>query len=125
MKILQVLSFKEIYKKLSNEKMSLKTAYKLNKIYNSFCSDISFYEENIKKIILEYGQIDEEGNLKQNADGTGFLIKEDCYNECNNKILELQNIEVKCPATLLEIEELASLEITPEELQCLMPFITE
>ena len=125
MKISKILSFPEVYSSLSTQKIPIRLAYKLNKLNTYLEPELNFYSSSLNKLVLEYAQTSPAGDPLYNAAGTGILIKTDKINECQSKIRELGEIDIELPNITFTLDELDSLEITPSELQVLMPFITE
>jgi len=74
----------------------------------------------------EYGQRDENGNFILTADKNGVKIKEDKFEECMDKIEELNNIEVQLSyIPQFTLEELDSLNLEVKYIQELIPYIIE
>ena len=125
MKISDALEFQHLYQRLKNEAISIRLAYKLNKLNNKVLSEASFYEDSLHKILNQYAEKDEYGNFIQNEDNTGILIQKECLEICHRKINELQSIEIDIFDISFTLDELEELKITPAELVCLESLIKE
>lgn len=125
MKIIEIVSYQNLYAKLKDRQMPVKIAYKLNKLNAQLATEVVFYQESVQKILSECAQKDEEGNYIPNEDQTGVMIKPELLEECHTKINELQNLKVPIPDITFTLDELDCLGITPAELDCLIPLIQE
>lgn len=125
MKIQEAFEYQNLYTRLKNEPLNIRLAYKLNKLNSKIITEVSFYEENINKILNKYAQKDENGLFVQNELGTGILIQPDFLETCHREINELQNIEFEISGIEFNLDELSDLKITPAELACLDSLIVE
>lgn len=126
MKIFEILQINSLKEKIENKKMPIKTAYKFNKFFIEIQKDVNFFNSSLQNIIKEYGKKDEKGNYVLTDNKNGVIIQEDKYNECMNKIQELNNIEPEFSyIPSFKIDELEFLELSMSELSLLMPFIEE
>ena len=120
-----VLSAQGAIQKLQSKPMPLKITYNLTKLYKALSSEADFYNEKLNEIVQEYGERDEEGNLKPTADGRGVQIQKDRLEEAQSKLNELYTIEVTLPDIKLSVDTLGDVELTLEETNALMPFFEE
>ena len=86
--------------------------------------EVNFYQKKFSEIIEEYGE-KENGEYKLTPDGQSIIIISGKENECNAKIAELHNLEVKFGNIKFKIEELEGLNISIQELSCLIPLIED
>lgn len=127
MKILmnQLLSLKDIYEKLKNEPMSIRVAYKLNKIFDGVFKDLVFYQSKVSELLKQYGQVDENGNYVRSEDGLSILLIPEKIEECTKALRELDAIEVEMPDISLTLDELENFKLTLQEMALLESFIVE
>ena len=125
LKMNQIIEFQMFYNNIKNTKLPLKTAYKLNKLFIQINEELSFYQQKFTEIINEFGKRDENGELMYSSDKTSIEIMDGRRLECQQKIEELQNLEVNIEGTEFTTDELESLNLTISEVECLMPFIKE
>lgn len=125
LKMQDILGYTTFYEAVSAQKISFKTSYKLAKLSKAIETELAFYQEKLRKIVLEYGLLDEEGNPIPTEDGTGIKLRPGVEKECNEAMAELQSIEVTIPDYNLTVEEMDGLELTLAEMNYIMPFITE
>ena len=125
LKMNQIIEFQMFYNNIKNTKLPLKTAYKLNKLFIQINEELSFYQQKFTEIINEFGKRDENGELIYSSDRTSIEIMDGRRLECQQKIEELQNLEVNIQGIEFTTDELESLNLTISEVECLMPFIKE
>lgn len=125
LKMNQIIEFQMFYNNIKNTKLPLKTAYKLNKLFIQINEELSFYQQKFTEIINEFGKRDENGELIYSSDRTSIEIMDGRRLECQQKIKELQNLEVNIEGIEFTTDELESLNLTISEVECLMPFIKE
>lgn len=122
MKIYQLLSLPALYNSISDKNLPFALAYKLSKLATQVNEELKFYQENLTKIIEEYGE-KENGELIYLSNGD-IKIQEGKAEECHARIEELQNVEVDIKVTFTP-NELEPLEMSIKDLQALMPLINE
>lgn len=126
MKIAKILAFEQVYPKLKNLLLNVKTSFILSKIHQLALLDIEIYKNSLSNIINKYGKKDENGNLKISENDNFIPIEEDKIKECQKEIEELENIEVNnYDIYKISIEDLINIELTPEDLDNLTAFLKE
>ena len=125
MKLFKALDFQTFYQKVKDQPLSIRLAYKLNKLNNRLNEEVEFYNAELYRALATYAQTDESGNFIPNAEGTGYLIKDGLIAECHQKINDLQNLEIEGLDITFTLDELENLTITPAELSCIDELITE
>lgn len=124
MKMYEVLELPKFYESIKDIKLPLKTTYKFTKLLKQAEDELNFYQSKFNEIIEEYG-VKENGKYKLTDDGTSIVIINGKEKECNEKIYELRNLEVKFPDIKFSIEELSVLNLTISELSCLISLIED
>lgn len=124
MKMYEILDFSKVYNSIKDEKMSIKTAYKLNKLIKKIEEENNFYNIKFHEIIEQYAEKNDQGEY-QYIDENSIKIKEGKEQECYKKISELQNLEIETPNITFSIEELGDINLTIDTVNMLMPFIEE
>ena len=109
---------------LIDQPLSFQTAYKVNKIKKVVQEEAEYYTTELRKLVEEYGDRDEEGNLKYDEKGDILLQPEKAF-ECNTKAMELLQIEVELNEPQITIAELESVTLSPNMVELLMCFIKE
>lgn len=119
-------NFKNIYGNIKDKKIPIKIAYKLNKLIQQIEKTSDFFETEFKKIVDEYAEKDESGAPVYIENNTAIKIKDGKTQECDKKIIELNNLEVDIEPIQLTEEEmdlLDKLELTFQDFSILLIFI--
>ena len=125
MRLIDIYNVDMLYSKLStNSSGSIKTTYKILKLFEAIKKDVTFYRDELGKIIEEYAEKDENGDFVYTNGGQGVKIKEGLLEECELKLDALAEIEVDKPNIEFELDELPS-SLSVQELRILMPFIKD
>jgi hypothetical protein len=109
---------------LAKTSMPIRLAYKITKLLNQIEKDYNFYIEETKKIIIKYAERDEQGQLISTENGS-ITLQKNLISEAEKDLLDLSEIEVDLPSISFMLDELETLNITPSDLQSLLPFIEE
>lgn len=123
--IKDLVLFYNLYDQIKDRAPSIKTAYKMNKIYERAVQEQAFIQEQQQKIAEKYAQRDEKGNLILTDDKTDILVEPSKMNECKKALRELVEIEVELPDYSFTLDELEPLKLSINDLQPLMNFICE
>lgn len=120
----QIIDFRSSEDFFTRANLPLKGAYKINKIRKAIEKEGDFYSVKFQEIINTYAKKDENGELIFSEDGEQIIIQDDKIEECNQALVELQNLEVQIDNYNLAIDDLGEdLKCTPDELDALMPFL--
>ena len=120
----QALSFKRFAQTIEQHKFPLRTAFRISVIRRCVETNLTFYFEELTKLLDEYAIKDENGKFEADENGN-YKIAPDKIPECNEKITNLLNFEFEIEASKLELDDLESLELSVEELSAIYPFIQE
>ena len=85
MKMYEILDFSKVYNSIKDEKMSIKTAYKLNKLIKKIEEENNFYNIKFHEIIEQYAEKNDQGEY-QYIDENSIKIKEGKEQECYKKV---------------------------------------
>ena len=124
-KITDLLNFPIFFSKVKTQKLSFKTAYRLTLLAKEVEKHISFYKDTFGSLVMEYGKKDEQGNLIPTEDGGSVLIQEGKIVELQQKIYELDNLVAELPDTYFALDDFEGIELSPEEMVSIIPFIKE
>ena len=116
------LQIKGIGATVVDSKMPTKTAYKFMKLLKAIETEETFFNEKMRDIIFEFGKKDENGQPIFLENGNVEII-EGKEVECNERVRELEDIEVDIPDTKFTLEELEVLELSPRDIYALDPVI--
>lgn len=124
MKILDFINVSKIFGQFTSVKISPKLAYKIMKFNKVLEEDQVFYQNKYNELIQTYSEKDELGEIM--IDKSGIVkIMPDKIEEANQKLQELNNIEVEIPNIKFTLDELSELQLSVEEIYYLDPFIVE
>jgi hypothetical protein len=122
-KISNILEFPSFFEKVKVQKIPFKTSYKLVTLAREIEKHYNFYLEEFNKLVNEYGETDENGNLVPITNGNGVRILPGKLMECQIKLEELRSLEVDLPDVTFLPEEFESIELSPMEVNAIIPFI--
>lgn len=126
MKFSEVFEILEIRNLLVDKKLPIKVSYKLTRFFNELENEAKFFNETLQKLIEEYGKKDENGNYIYTEDKQGVKIQDDKFQECMNKIDELNKLEVNLSyVPEFTIEELEPLDLEMKYISLLLPYIKD
>lgn len=123
-KMYQVFSILNIYKRVKELKVPAKVAYKFNKLCIGLDNESKFYDDELAKIIQIYGEKNEDGSVKKTEVG-GVQIKEGQVEAAQKEIDNLWNLEVDAPDIYFIVDELDGLELSIEDFNAMLPFIKD
>lgn len=124
MKMFEVLALQNFYTSIQDKKMPIKTAYKLSRLARRAEEEAQFYQKEFAHIIDEYAQ-KENGQLVYSDDMTSIKIIPGREDECNEKIIELKELEVDLSGFEFSIEEFENLELTITQMSAILPLIKD
>lgn len=123
LKMYEITEFSAFFTKVKTQPLPFKTSYRLTLLSQEVDKHVSFYQENFRNILQEYGKKDENGNLVPTEDGQGIKLIEETMQEAYDKLTELRELEVELPDTKFSIEDFEKVELSPSEMLVIMPFI--
>ena len=123
LKMYEIIDLPSIFGKLKGQKLPFKTAYKIVLFTQEVQKHVDFYQETFRNLLTEYGKKDEQGNLVPTSDGQGVLLIEETMSEAYTKLGELRDLEVELPDSKFSVDDFDGIEISPEEMMIIMPFI--
>lgn len=123
-KISEAIKIENVYENIKTQMAPVNVSYKLSKIHNEINSGIEFYQEELKKIINEYAQKDENGEYIYSEDKQSIMIQDCFVSICNDKLKKLEEFEIEVNQGLT-IQELATFSLTVEQIDALQPIIVQ
>lgn len=124
MKMYEALELSNLYNSISDIKLPLKTSYKFARLMKVIEGELAFYQTKFREIIEEYG-VKENGEYKLTPDGQSIMIIPGKENECNVKLFELRSLDVPIEGIKFSIEELEGIDVSIQELTCIMSLIED
>ena len=123
LKMYQITDLPSFLEKVNAQKLPFKTSYKIALLMQEVEKHINFYQEQFRNLLTEYGKKDENGNLMPTEDGQGVLLAEETMTEAYTKLAELRELDVELSDTTFSPDDFDKVELTPEEMISIMPFI--
>ena len=124
MRIQKILAMEEAIKNLKSKNLPIKTAYRFLKLAEFVATESDNYRNLFRQILDEYAEKNEDGSFVFSEDGTNVILKKDHIKEANEKVSELNQLEVDVPYTF-DLKEFENLEISLEDLAPLMEIIVD
>ena len=123
LKMYQIIDFPSFFTKVKSQKLPFKTSYKLTLLATEIEKHINYYQEQVRMLLDQYGKKDDEGKLVSTTDGQGVLLVEETMNEAYAKMGELRDLDVELPDAKFSVDGFDGVELSPEEMIVIMPFI--
>ena len=123
LKMYQVTELTPIFDKMRSSKLPFKTSYRITLLMLEVEKHVNFYQESFRNLLTEYGKKDENGNIMPTEDGQGVLLVEETMQEAYQKLGELRELDVELPNYKFDLDAFGDIEISPQEMLVLMPFI--
>ena len=124
MKMYEILAVQDFYPSVQDQKMPIKTIYKLTRLGRKIEEELEFYQKEFQKIINDYA-LKENGQLVYSDDLTSIRIIPGKEEECTKKITELRELEVSLDDFKFDIDEFENLNLTISQMSAILPFIKE
>lgn len=124
MRIQKILAMEEAIKNLKSKNLPIKTAYRLLKLAELVSKEAENYRNLFRQILDKYAEKKEDGSYVLSEDGANVIIQKDHIQDANQKVDELNKIDVEIPYTF-DIKDFDNIEISLEELAPLMDLIVD
>jgi hypothetical protein len=124
MRIQKILAMEEAIKNLKSKNLPIKTAYRLLKLAELVSNEAENYRNLFRQILDEYAEKKEDSSYVLSEDGANVIIQKDHIQDANQKVDELNKIDVEIPYTF-DIKDFDNIEISLEELAPLMDLIVD
>ena len=124
MRIQKILAMEEAIKNLKSKNLPIKTAYRLLKLAELVSNEAENYRNLFRQILDEYAEKKEDDSYVLSEDGANVIIQKDHIQDANQKVDELNKIDVEIPYTF-DIKDFDNIEISLEELAPLMDLIVD
>ena len=126
MKFSEAFEVLEIRNLLVDQKLPIKVSYKLTRFFNELEGETKFFNDTLQKLIEDYGKKDENGDYIYTDDKQGVKIQEDKFQECMDKIDELNKLEVNLSyIPEFTLDELEPLNLEMKYISLLLPYIKD
>lgn len=120
----EVLNSIGAFRSLSEQKIPAKAAFQIARLIRELDKENKTFDESRVKALQEYGERDENDEIKTTPEGN-VILKPDKIEEYNNKIQELLDTQIQINAEKISLSLLENAEVSPIEILNLEPFIEE
>ena len=124
MKAINIFVIYESLTTLADKDLDLNTACDIAKDIQNLSIPKQILEQKRNKLIQEYGEKDDEGNLKTNDNGSISFTENNEY-ECNKKIAELFDEDVDVELIKIKKSALKDIKISPKVALGLIDILAE
>lgn len=124
MRIQKILAMEEAIKNLKSKNLPIKAAYRLLKLAELVSNEAENYRNLFRQILDEYAEKKEDGSYVLSEDGTNVIIQKEHIQDANQKVDELNKIDVEIPY-IFDIKDFDNIEISLEDLAPLMDIIVD
>ena len=124
MRMYEAIGYTNLYAQIKDARLPLKTAYKFSKLTRLLEKEINFYQDEFAKIIQTYAKKGPDGKPVY-VDGETIEIIAGKEAECADKVYELKNLEIQIDNISFTIDELEKLNLSIEEISCIISLIVD
>lgn len=117
-----LIPLERLLSSIKDKQFPVQTQYKFLKINKIIRDELGVVEEQRRMILDSYAELDEKGRLILGPDG-GIKIKNEYIEECAQKMVELNGLEIQMPDIYFSLDELEPIGLTLGQLELLEPFI--
>jgi hypothetical protein len=123
----EIIAAVNSYNKVKDEKLSLKTAYRLSKLFDELSKEATRYDDLVRNALLKYAKKDENGNpiFKQTERGESVEVLPEDQDKFMDEIEELNKNEIEIEDCFFTLGDFGNISISLEEIKGLLPFIKE
>lgn len=123
-KLRDVINSAEVMRTLSTQQLKGKVAFRVARLLRELEKEFTLFNEKRADLIKEYGQKDENGELKTNENGD-FMLEPERAQEFYNMMDELLNTDLSINAEKIAFEDIENVEFTPTQILSIENFIEE
>lgn len=117
-----IVNSTEIFSALSQKKLNMRMAYQLAKIIKEVQKEFELFQETRMKLINEYAERDEGGQLKVD-ENNNFTIPKEKIQDFQKELNELLETQVELQINKINLDELEDVKFTPMELIKIEKFV--
>lgn len=90
----EVIELNKVFEKIQTLDLDINIVYEIYNLQSIINNDLDFYFKKLNEIIEKYGEKDEKGNILYDQNNN-IKINKDKINDCNQELLQLENIKSK------------------------------
>ena len=122
-KMYQAAELAPILTKLKEAKLPFKISYGIAMLALEIEKSLNYYNTQLRDMLNYYGEHDENGGLISTEDGGGIFLRPELKDEAYQKLEELGSLDIELPDYKFNLDAFGDIEISPQEMLILMPFI--
>jgi uncharacterized membrane-anchored protein len=115
----------DILRQLAGVKLKGRAAFNVAKMLKQLEDELNLFNETRTKLIQQYADKDENGELKINPDTNEYMFSDENMNKFVEEINGVLNGEIEVNANKLRLEDLEDSDFTPVQMMALEAFVEE
>lgn len=115
----------DILRQLAGVKLKGRAAFNVAKMLKQLEDELNLFNETRTKLIQQYADKDENGELKINPDTNEYMFSDENMNKFVEEINGVLNGEIEINANKLRLEDLEDSDFTPVQMMALEAFVEE
>lgn len=100
-------------------------AFRVSRLKREINKELETFDEQRSKLIEKYALRDENGQYVIMDDGNSIKLNPDTIKECDEEFNNLLNLEVEINADKLKMSDADAFNISPKQMNFLIPFFEE
>ena len=100
-------------------------AFRVSRLRREINKELETFDEQRSKLIEKYALRDENGQYVTMDDGNSIKLNPDTIKECDEEFNNLLNLEVEINADKLKMSDADAFNISPKQMNFLIPFFEE
>ncbi len=127
LKMGEILRISGFCQSIKGYPLKIKVSYKVSKLMQTIEKDIEFYQKSFQKILEDYGQKDDKGQIIFTDDKSAIKLQEGKEQEGQVKVTELLalDVEISLEDLMFTYDELEDIQVTPEDMLVISKLIKE
>lgn len=115
----------DILRQLAGVKLKGRAAFNVAKMLKQLEDELNLFNETRTKLIQQYADKDENGELKINPDTNEYMFSDENMSKFVEEINGVLNGEIEVNANKLRLEDLEDSDFTPVQMMALEAFVEE
>lgn len=117
----QLVNINKILSSKSAMSIPIQTAFDIAQVLDKCQCSMEFYQQQMSKFLQQYAEKNDDGSYVIN--NGSIKLKADCVEMGTQQLHELENTKITLDIKPFKLDQLATLNLTIQEVQILMPII--
>lgn len=117
----QLVNINKILSSKSAMSIPIQTAFDIAQVLDKCQCSMEFYQQQMSKFLQQYAEKNDDGSYVIN--NGSIKLKADCIEMGTQQLHELENTKITLDIKPFKLDQLATLNLTIQEVQILMPII--